>query len=479
MPPAGALICVSDLHGIIKGFGSGAASILEERSDFVGTSLLDLPNWGPETRQKLGNALTAAANGRVETVSTKELGDRLSLILEPINADDNQPQLVAVFSSNSPTVTNANPTDESFRILVDSVKDYAIFLLTPQGYIASWNAGAERAKGYTASEIIGKHFSVFYTESDRLIGKPSLLLRKAELNGRVEEEGWRVRKDGTLFFADVIITSLHWPDGSLRAFAKITRDMTEKRQLTQSRDDAVSASHAKSAFLANMSHELRTPLNAILGYCELIQEELLGRHEEQMAQDIGKVASSSKHLLSLISDILDLSRIESGCLELKYEKVEIAAVIQEVVESIRPLARTNHNSIAVEVSEEIDWINADRTRLRQILYNLLSNANKFTSDGEIRICVCYDRSSDQITIRVQDSGIGIPAAEKEKIFERFYQLEPHNKPQGGTGLGLAISKLFCVAMGGSIGVDSTPGKGSSFNVTIPAGRHPIPVAEKA
>jgi len=347
------------------------------------------------------------------------------------------------------------------------VKDYAIYMLDATGHVQSWNSGAERIKGYSASEIIGKHFSVFYTEDDRIAERPQHNLHTAITEGRVEDEAVRIRKDGTQFFADVIITAVYWPDGTLRGFAKITRDVTERQQLSAARDEALRASKAKSAFLANMSHELRTPLNAILGYSELVEEELRENNHGQLADDVRKICSSSKHLLSIINDVLDLSRIESGQFQLDEEEVDIGELIRELADFFVPLAKMNRNQIVVDVAEDIVSMTADRTRLRQILYNLLSNGNKFTHDGQIRISAVRSETGKHLTITVKDTGIGITREDLDRIFERFYQVQTTPYRSVGTGLGLAISKLFCDAMGGTISVDSSMGEGSSFSLQLP------------
>jgi len=355
---------------------------------------------------------------------------------------------------------------EFFQLLVEGVSDYAIFMLDPHGYIRSWNTGAERHKGYTASEIIGHHFSIFYTPEDRLAGRPEKLLSLAVTEGRVEDEGWRQRKDGTRFWADVILTTLWTPDGKIRGFAKVTRDMTDRRDLHQAMEEAVSASRAKSAFLANMSHELRTPLNAIIGYAELATENLEGR-EPVVSEDIQKIIFASKHLISIISDVLDLSRIEAGHLELHRSEFDLLQIVREVVDTTRVLAERNGNTITISCPFAFLKCEADEVRLRQVLYNLISNASKFTRNG--RIVVKVTTSNRETHISVSDTGMGMTPAHAGRVFDNFYQVSQQSKDnvQGGTGLGLAISKLLVEAMDGKISVESTEGVGSTFTVRLP------------
>lgn len=370
------------------------------------------------------------------------------------------------------TLRSVAPEDESldmFRLLVDGVRDYAIFALDTEGYIRSWNEGAQRIKQYTASEIIGQHFSTFYTPEDRAANRPQYLLEVSKRDGRVEHEGWRVRKDGTRFWADVILTALYDKDGVHRGFAKITRDMTERRNLMVALEEAVRASQAKTAFLANMSHELRTPLTAIIGYAEMINDQV--EDASVIGEDINRILYSARHLQSIVSDILDLSKIEAGKLEIHWEEVNLKDVLQECTETITPLARCNGNEVRYEITPTLTTIMADKVRLRQVLYNLLSNAARFTHDGSITVKARQDTngSAPVVHLEVIDTGIGMTEEQAAMAFERFHQVEGHSAQfgRGGTGLGLAICRMLCIAMGGSISVQSAVGEGTTFTVTLP------------
>ncbi len=369
------------------------------------------------------------------------------------------------------TVSTASEAGDTFKLLVEAVKDYAIYMLDVNGYVESWNAGAERAKQYSSEEIIGKHFSVFYTFEDLAIGKPLLLLGIAMRDGRVEDEGWRIRKDGTRFWADVIVTAVYDKAGVHRGFAKVTRDMTERRHLIDSREEALRASSAKSAFLANMSHELRTPLNAIIGYTEMVEDNLRSTGHSDVADDLTKILYSANHLQSVINDILDLSRIEAGQLELKWETVDLNQVVREVIETVQPLASVTKTEIRAIPEHQGIQLTADRTRLKQILYNLLSNAAKFTHNGIISVKVWLDgtETPEVVHMAITDTGVGMAKSEVQNLFQRFYRSEVHVSQynQGGTGLGLAICRMLCEAMGGHIGVESEVGSGSTFTVTLP------------
>jgi len=501
-------------------------------------------------------------------------------------------------------------SEERFRLLLSNVKDYAILMLDPAGHVTSWNQGAERIKGYKADEILSRHFSCFYSAEEVNRGKPELELKTAIAEGRYEDEGWLIRKDGSRFWANVVITALTDGAGNLRGFSNITRDITERKRteellresderhrklfdnnphptwvydretlrflavnsaaikkygysgdeflgmtikdirppedvpavletvrnikdggenvglwrhrrkdgslidveitsyalnfsgrpaevivaadVTQRKRDEEEkrkfiatlattnedlelrnrevehATKLKSKFLASMSHELRTPLNAIVGFSDLLAEEMPGELNPKQKRFVNHIKQGSAHLLQLINDILDLSKIEAGQLELRCEYFQVNDTLPEVLSTIRPLAMAKN--IQVEHKVEIGRpAYADRVRFKQILYNLLSNAVKFTAkNGRIGIaCSC---SEDFVSISVTDTGIGIRAEDQEVVFEEFRQVEGgKDSTHNGTGLGLAITKRLVEQQGGKISLASEPGKGSRFTFTLPAG----------
>jgi PAS domain S-box-containing protein len=359
-----------------------------------------------------------------------------------------------------------------YRMLVESVRDYAIFALDATGHVLSWNPGAQRFKGYKAEEIIGKHFSVFYTPADQW--KPPRELKIATEEGRFEEEGWRLRKDGSQFWANVVITALRDSQGTLVGFAKVTRDLTERklaadRELENARRIATSeeANRAKAAFLAAMSHELRTPLNAIAGYTDLLLAGVGGAVNAQHAEYLHRIRSSQQHLLSIINDILNFSRIEAGQLSYDIHPVSLCAVMDRVVPMIEPQAQVKR--IDIERWHGPDHTaSADRAKVEQILLNLLSNAVKFTQPGG-RIVISCSSAGGFVLLSVQDTGIGIPAESLSSIFQPFVQVgRSLTSPHEGAGLGLAISSDLALGMGGTLAVDSTVGEGSTFTLSLPA-----------
>ena len=361
-----------------------------------------------------------------------------------------------------------------YQLMVDSVRDYAIFMLDPSGYVASWNRGAERIKGYTANEIIGKHFSVFYLPEDIATDHPQHELEIAASEGRFEEESERIRKDGSHFWANVVITAVRDEDGTLLGFAKVTRDLTERRNAERRAiEDArrlaesVSANLAKSEFLTAMSHELRTPLNAIGGYTELLSLGLGGPITPEQLDYVERIRRSQQHLLGIISDLLNFSRIEAGHLTYDIRPLPLSHVIDGVVPLIEPQADAKTVSLHVDPAGPHCMVLGDRAKVDQILLNLLSNAIKFTgSSGTVRVTCRVSEHTG--SIEVVDTGAGIPADKLEAIFEPFVQLgRSLSSAHEGTGLGLAISRELARAMNGNLTVSSTLGSGSTFTLSLP------------
>jgi len=370
-------------------------------------------------------------------------------------------------------------SEERFRVLVRSVKDYGIFMLDPQGYVVSWNEGARRIKGYEADEILGKHFSTFYPPEVAASGHPARELEIARREGRYEEEGWRIRKDGSRFWANVVITALLDERGELMGYAKVTRDLTERR-LAQQRevDDArrlaeVEASNrAKTGFLAAMSHELRTPLNAIAGYAQLMQEGVGGEVSDQHRDYLARIRNSQQHLLGIVNDLLNYSRMEAGGIVYERELVFAHEVVEGVLAMVTPqIERKQLRLRRGACPPEVTAV-ADRLKVEQVVLNLLSNAVKFTPEGG-SITVSCGRSEETVTISVRDTGPGIPADMLEVIFDPFVQLgRTLTSKHEGAGLGLAISRDLARAMKGDVRVESVEGKGATFTLSLPTVRAP-------
>lgn len=363
-----------------------------------------------------------------------------------------------------------------YQLMVESVRDYAIFMLDPNGHVASWNQGAQRIKGYTADEIIGRHFSAFYPPEDIASRKPARELKIATREGRFEEEGIRVRKDGSTFWANVVITAVRDENNALVGFAKVTRDLTERRAAQEQAiadarriARAEAANTTKSEFLAAMSHELRTPLNAIGGYVELLNLGIGGPTTAEQQEYLGRIRKSQQHLLGIISDLLNFSRIEAGHLRYEVEPVALASVIEAVAPMVEPAAAAKKIEVKAKPLASRCVALGDRARIDQILLNLLSNAIKCTAAGGTVIVQCAAKGKTA-SIAVTDTGRGVPKDKLESIFEPFVQLgRSLSSSHEGMGLGLSISRDLARAMGGDLTVSSKAGVGSAFTLTLPRG----------
>jgi PAS domain S-box-containing protein len=368
--------------------------------------------------------------------------------------------------------------DSLYRVLVESVMDYAIFMLDPEGRVASWNEGAQRINGYAPYEFFGRHFSTFYTAEDKARGKPEWELETAVREGRVEDEAWRVRKDGTLIWANVVITALRGETGELIGFAKVTRDLSERRAAEQRAiadarriAESEAASRAKSEFLAVMSHELRTPLNAIAGYTQLLEMGIPGVVNERQREILERIARSHRHLLGLINDILNLARIEAGRVEYRVEETRLVDLVNDILPMIQPQLSRKGLLYQQRISPDL-VVMADREKAQQIFINLLGNAVKFTpSRGKITVDGVVDATHPcVVAITVRDTGVGIPADKLEAIFDPFVQVDSsHTRTTEGSGLGLSISRDLARGMGGDLAARSTVGEGSTFILTLPSG----------
>lgn len=359
-------------------------------------------------------------------------------------------------------------SEERFRLVIEEVRDYGIFALDPDGIVTSWNLGAQRIKGWEAEEVLGRHFSQFYPEDTR--GHlPALMLERARRNGTAEDEGWRLRKDGSPFWANVVITALHDDQGELRGFAKVTRDMTERRRseeaLRLAREEAIAANLAKSEFLSRTSHELRTPMAAILGFGQLLEldeEQFEPRHREALTQ----IMKAGRHLLSLINDLLDISSIEAGGAELNLAPIDLGELLHEVHGLAAPIVAAAGLRFVLEppAAPLVAW--ADRRRVTQVMLNLVSNAAKYNRTGSLVRLACLT-AGGAIRVEVEDDGSGVAQGEVSRLFTPFDRLGQQNRAKvDGTGLGLALSKRLVESMGGQIGYEA-PAQGARFWFTLP------------
>jgi PAS domain S-box-containing protein len=369
-------------------------------------------------------------------------------------------------------------SEERFRLLVDGVEDYAIFMLDREGCIASWNRGAERIKGYTSAEIIGRHFSEFYTAEDLEAGKPAMELKVALERGSVEDEGWRVRKDRSLFWANVVITAVY--DGEHRhiGFAKLTRDLTERRKS----EALVVADRQKNEFLAMLAHELRNPLAPISNGLQLLK--LPGLDDDTLRQTTALMERQLFHLVRLVDDLLDVSRIVTGKMAFHREPTELSGIIARAIEETQPAIDARGHELMLSLPARPIIVDADSVRLAQVVSNLLINASKYTETPS-RIWLTVERRfcegrPDEAVIRVKDSGVGIAPEVLPQVFSLFMQADNSlARSQGGLGIGLTVVKRIVEMHGGTVtALSEGLGRGSEFIVRIPTstvGRSPKPV----
>ncbi|SDR25722.1 PAS domain-containing hybrid sensor histidine kinase/response regulator [Paraburkholderia tuberum] len=353
-------------------------------------------------------------------------------------------------------------SEERFRLLVDSVKDYAIFMLDPQGFVVSWNSGAARIKGYTHDEIVGRHFSQFYVPEEAAAGKPARELAIARQIGAVEDEGWRMRKDGSTFWANVIITAVYDESRRLRGFAKVTRDLTERRR----REELERSGERMREFLATLAHELRNPLAPVRNAVGTMQMETDLSPVVARARDL--IDRQVTHLTRLVDDLLDIGRIMSDKVELRIARVDLAELVARAIEAARPFTDSREQRVVAHVPDAPVMIRGDMTRLVQVLQNLLHNASKFSPNGsaiEMQGRVDFRMA----VLEVRDPGCGIPVRSLDKIFELFAQeKEGQNFGEGGLGIGLTLCKSLVEMHGGSIVASSEGlGLGSTFTLSLP------------
>src|SRR5690606_35379416 len=375
-------------------------------------------------------------------------------------------------------------SEERFRLLVEGVAEYAIYMLDANGYVITWNSGAQRITGYKAEEILGQHFSRFYPAEVAEAGWPEHELQLALTHGRYEEESWRLRKDGSTYWANVVITPLRDESGQLRGFAKLTRDLSERRraetmeahsaqreQLLEAernaRIEAQRIARMKDEFLATLSHELRTPLNAILGWTQVLRMPE-GQKPAELQHGLEVIERNARAQVQLVDDLLDLSRILAGRMRLDVQRVALIDVVRGAVDSALPAAQGKGVRLESILDPRDGIVSGDPGRLPQVLWNLLSNAIMFTPKGG-RVQVLLERVNSHIQLSVAVTGIGIPLKFLPHVFDRFSPRDSTaSRGYTGLGLGLAICKQLVELHGGTIMAKSPgEGQGATFIVSLP------------
>jgi PAS domain S-box-containing protein len=368
-------------------------------------------------------------------------------------------------------------SEDRYRLLLEGVRDYAIFMLDANGYIASWNVGAERILGYREAEIIGQPFLRLFTSEAVDRGVPQRVLETAIEKGFSRENRWHVRKDGTQFWAHCSIAPLREEEGNLRGFSQIVQDLTERKQAEEEREqlligeraaraEAEAANRAKDDFLAVVSHELRTSITAIVGWAGMLRAGMLD--EARAALAIETIERNAKMQMQLIEDLLDISRIVRGELSLNFGKVDLVSAIAAAIEVVQPVADAKAIQLESMLDTSVGSIWGDSDRLQQVVLNLLSNAIKFTPPGG-RVQVRLSANDNYAQIQVTDTGVGIDADFLPHVFDRFRQADSTSaRSNKGLGLGLAIARYLVELHGGTIEAESLGrGQGSTFTVRLP------------
>jgi PAS domain S-box-containing protein len=469
-------IFVLDPEGRVATWNAGAQRIKGYTADeIIGRHFsafypeIDIRNGKPDMELRV-----AAQVGRVEDEGwrLRKDGTRFwaNVVITAIRGREGQ---LVGFGKVTRDLTERRAAEQRYRLLVEGVSDYAIYSLDTEGNITSWNIGAQRIKGYTADEIIGKHFSTFYTSKDFAAGMPQKVLKIAEQEGHFEGEGWRVRKDGSRFWSSVVVTAIRDEEGKLTGFSKVTRDITDRKRLM---DELRQHAHELEvqiaerertnaeleAFSYSVSHDLRAPLRAIEGFASALEEDY-GQQFDEIAKDyLSQIISASTRLNRLVHDLLDYGRLNR--IELGLQPVELRTLIRTV------LAETGNEArfAKLQVPKGISVV-AHEPTLRQAIFNLISNAFKFrkpNTNPKVIVSAKEGQAPNSVRLLVTDSGIGIPSQHIEKIFKVFERLHGIEE-YPGTGIGLAIVKRSIERMGGRVGVESKHSEGSTFWIELP------------
>ena len=370
-------------------------------------------------------------------------------------------------------------SEERYRALVEQLNDYGILMLDEKGRIVSWNEGAKSISGYTAEEIIGKYFSIFYPEEDIINGKPAMELRVARAEGKYEEEGWRLRKDGSRFWANVVITAVYNNNGHHIGFSKVTRDLTERkeseralresyeryrelaRELKAANAELQYANQELEQFTSIVSHDLQEPIRTIKSFLQLIDIKMDQGQYADLKTYIGKSINAANRMRELIQNLLHYSQLAKD--DVVVVKMPVLDVVNEAMQNLKTAVESSRAQIIIE--SDVEEIEGDRVQMVQLIQNLLSNALKFTREENPEVTIRCRQEAGHVKFSVADNGIGIAQDDLEKVFEIFRRLHT-KKDYPGTGIGLAICKKIVDRHHGRIWPESEPGKGTTFYFTL-------------
>lgn len=369
---------------------------------------------------------------------------------------------------------------ERYKILVESVQDYAIFFMDPEGYIQTWNKGAEKNKGYTHDEIIGKHFSIFYSDLDNADRKPDRELEIAKKVGRVEDEDWRYRKDGSKFWANVVITALYDDQGDLQGFAKVTRNLTERKAnednlrsantlLQEQQTELQRLNESKDEFISLASHQLRTPATAIKQLLGLILEGFEGDIPSNIRNLLEKTYESNERQINIVNSLLKVAQVDSGKVTLRKSSHDLNDVVQSLVKQYSGIIQEKNQSISMQLQDEPLFGYIDEHYFRMALENILDNASKYTEAGG-DITITSKQTNEHAVVSITDSGVGISPENINSLFVKFNRI-PNDMSHkvAGSGLGLYWVEKVIDLHQGAIEVNSELTKGTTFSVKVPKG----------
>ena len=447
-----------------------AQYLMEERQASVGAILLDT------LRIQLKDAEAQAADALAKTIDLKarqrkqeEASERqlahLNLTCEKLAQELKQTKEALATGQASQT-----PADSRIFLsaLVASTRD-AVCVIDQKGDFLSWNRAAEAIFGYSPQESVGLTAALLIAHDSRASFQKAMEGIGCERACALDIHG--IRKDGSVFPIEVVLAS--WTEGEHKRFVLITHDASRRREtetMRRDKDAAEEANRAKSQFLANMSHELRTPLNAIIGFSEILHDRTFGELTPKQERYVGNILSSGRHLLQLINDILDLSKIEAGRVQLEYAAFSPLTAVRTVDNLVKALLQKKNITLEIEADSSLPPLLADQVKFKQILYNLISNAIKFTPEsGKVTVSLSTSGGGSLLQVDVKDTGIGIKLEDQARIFNEFEQVDnSYSRQQQGTGLGLALVRKYIVLHGGQIWIESSgDGQGTTFRFTIP------------